>query len=140
MFPLIKIINIGDEQDEYIKFTTIDDEEIQFKFGKNRTLKELVEFLKGCLIRKLKDNFKSFKKEYETSQKAKSNKKPKEVINELIMNQDNLAQGIFNCMFYLTMDNLEKSLVQPEEAFDKMFDLYNEIKDDKIVGFISQLQ
>ena len=140
MFPWIKVINIGDDQDEIIKFTTIDDEEIQLKYGKNRTLKELVEFLEGCLVRKLKDNFKTFKKEYETSQKAKSNKKPKEVINELIMNKDNLAQGIFNCMFYLTMDNLEKSLVQPDEAFDKMFDLYNEIKDDKIVGFINQIK
>ena len=140
MFPWIKIINIGDDQDEFIKFTTIDDEEIQIKYGKNRTLKELVEFLEGCLVRKLKDNFKTFKKEYETSQKAKSNKKPKEVINELIMNKDNLAQGIFNCMLYLTMDNLEKSLLIPDEAFDKMFDLYNEIKDDKIVEFINQLK
>ena len=71
MFPWIKVINIGDDQDEIIKFTTIDEEEIQLKYGKNRTLKELVEFLEGCLIRKLKDNFKTFKKEYETSQKAK---------------------------------------------------------------------
>ena len=140
MFPWIKEINIGDDQDEVIKFTTIDDENVQIKYGKNRTLKELVEFLEGCLVRKLKDNFKTFKKEYETSQKAKSNKKPKEVIDELIMNKDNLAQGIFNCMFYLTMDNLEKSLYQPDEAFDKMFDLYNEIKDDKIVGFVNQIK
>ena len=140
MFPWIKIINIGDDQDEIIKFTTIDEEEIQIKYGKNRTLKELVEFLEGCLVRKLKDNFKTFKKEYETSQKAKSNKKPKEVVNELIMNKDNLAQGIFNCMFYLTMDNLEKSLLQPDESFDKMFDLYNEIKDDKIRGFVNLLK
>ena len=87
-----------------------------------------------------KDNFKTFKKEYETSQKAKSTKKPKEVINELITNKDNLAQGIFNCMFYLNMDNLEKSLLQPDESFDKMFDLYNEIKDDKIIGLVNQIK
>jgi hypothetical protein len=140
MFPWIKVINIGDDQDEFIKFTTIDDEEVQIKYGKNRTLKELVEFLESCLIRKLKDNFKTFKKEYETSQKSKGNKKPKDVINELIMNKDNLAQGIFNCMFYLTMDNLEKALWQPDESFDKMFDLYNEIKDDKIVEFVEQIK
>ena len=140
MFPWIKIINIGDDQDEIIKFTTIDDEEVQIKYGKNRTLKELIEFLEGCLVRKLKDNFKTFKKEYETSQKAKSTKKPKEVINELITNKDNLAQGIFNCMFYLNMDNLEKSLLQPDESFDKMFDLYNEIKDDKIIGLVNQIK
>ena len=140
MFPWIKVINIGDDQDEFIKFTTIDDEEVQIKYGKNRTLKELVEFLEGCLVRKLKDNFKTFKKEYETSQKAKSNRKPKEVINELIMNKDNLAQGIFNCMFYLTMDNLEKALWQPDESFDKMFDLYNEIKDEKIVEFVNKIK
>ena len=140
MFPWIKVINIGDDQDEFIRFTTMDDEEVQIKYAKNRTLKELVEFLEGCLVRKLKDNFKSFKKEYETSTKSKSNKKPKDVINDLIMNKDNLAQGIFNCMFYLTMDNLEKSLAQPDEAFDKLFDLYNEIKDDKIVGFINDLK
>ena len=140
MFPWIKSIDIGDDQDEFIKFISIDDEDIQIKYSKNRILKELVDFLEGCLIRKLKDNFKSFKKEYETSVKAKGDKKPKEVINELIMNKNNLAQGIFNCMFYLTMDNLEKSLLQPDEAFDKLFDLYNEIKDEKIVGFINDLK
>ena len=140
MYPWIKSINIGDDQDEFIKFITIDDEDIQIKYAKNRTLKELIEFLEMCLIRKLKDNFKSFKKEYETSIRAKSNKKPKEIIQELILNKDNLAQGIFNCMFYSSMDNLEKALAQPDEAFDKLFDLYNEIKDDRIVEFFNLIK
>ena len=140
MYPWIKTINIGDDQDEFIKFITLDDEEVQIKYAKNRTLKELIEFLELCLIRKLKDNFKSFKKEYETSVKSKSNKKPKEIINELILNKDNLAQGIFNCLFYSCMDNLEKALQQPDEAFDKLFDLYNEIKDERIVEFFSLIK
>jgi len=140
MYPWIKTINIGDDQDEFIKFITMDGEEVQFKYAKNRTLKELIEFLEMCLIRKLKDNFKSFKKEYETSIKSKGNKKPKEIINELILNKDNLAQGIFNCMFYSCMDNLEKALQQPDEAFDKLFDLYNEIKDERIVEFFNLMK
>ena len=140
MYPWIKKINIGDDQDEFIKFETLDGEEIQFKYAKNRTLKELIEFLEMCLIKKLKDNFKSFKKEYETSVKSKSNKKPKEIINELILNKDNLAQGIFNCLFYSCMDNLDKSLQQPDEAFDKLFDLYNEIKDDRIVELFNLMK
>ena len=85
MYPWIKSINIGDDQDEFIKFITIDDEDIQIKYAKNRTLKELIEFLEMCLIRKLKDNFKSFKKEYETSIRAKSNKKPKEIIQLMLI-------------------------------------------------------
>ena len=140
MYPWIKTINIGDDQDDFIKFETVDDEDIQIKYAKNRTLKELIEFLEICLVRKLKDNFKNFKKEYEASIKSKSNKKPKEIINELILNKDNLAQGIFNCMFYLSMDNLEKALVQADEAFDKMFDLYNEIKDDRIVQYFELIK
>ena len=140
MFPWIKEINIDEEQDEIIKITTIDDEEIQLKYGKNKSLKDLIEFLEGCLVKKLKDNFKNFKKEYEISQRAKNNKKQKEVINKLIKNKDNLAQGIFNCMFYLTMDHLEKALLKPDESFDKMFDLYNDIKEDKITGFINQIK
>ena len=140
IYPWIKKINIGDDQDEFIKFTTIDDEEIQIKYSKNRTLKELIEFFEMFLIRKLKDNFKSFKKEYETSIKSKGNKKPKEIIQELILNKDNLAQGIFNCLFYSCMDNLEKALAQPDEAFDKLFDLYNEIKDERIVDFFALMK
>ena len=140
MYPWIKTINIGDDQDDFIKFETVDDEDIQIKYAKNRTLKELIEFLEICLVRKLKDNFKNFKKEYEASIKSKSNKKPREIINELILNKDNLAQGIFNCMFYLSMDNLEKALVQADEAFDKMFDLYNEIKDDRIVQYFELIK
>ena len=140
IYPWIKKINIGDDQDEFIKFTTIDDEEIQIKYSKNRTLKELIEFFEMFLIRKLKDNFKSFKKEYETSIKSKGNKKPKEIIQELILNKDNLAQGIFNCLFYSCMDNLEKALAQPDEAFDKLFDLYNEIKDERIVDFFDLMK
>ena len=140
MYPWIKTINIGDDQDEFIKFTTLDEEEVQIKYAKNRTLKELIEFLEMCLVRKLKDNFKSFKKEYETSIKSKGNKKPKEIIHELILNKENLAQGIFNCIFYSCMDNLEKALAQPDEAFDKLFDLYNEIKDDRIVEFFKMMK
>ena len=141
IYPWIKKIIIGYDQDEHIRFITNDDENIVIKYSKtSHSLKDLIEFIDSFLIKKLKENFKTFKKEYETSTKSKSTKKPKEVINDLLANKDNLAQGIFNCMFYYSMDCLEKALFTPDESFDKLFDLYNEIKEDKIPSFIKKVK
>ena len=141
LYPYIKSIEIGQDTDENMTLTTIENEEITFKYTKStRSLKDLIDVLDTYLIKKIKDLFKGFKKEYELSFKAKTGKKPKEVIYELITNKDNLLQSIFNCLYYIRMDSLEKSLFNADEAFDKLFDLYNEIKDDKIVEYIKMLK
>ena len=141
LYPYIKSITIGDDTDENISYETIEDETVTIKYTKStRSLKDLIDFLDTCLNKKIKECFKGFKKEYEITFKSKSGKKPKEIIKELITNKDNLAQGIFNCMYYLMIDSLEKSFAVPDEAFDKLFDLYNDIKDEKIIEFIQMLK
>ena len=140
IYRWIKYINVDENPENTISLTTTDGEDFKVVLTKSsRNLQDLIEFLDVFLIKKLKDIFKTFKREYEASLKAKNpeDKKPKDIIKELITNKENLAQGIFNCIFYLTIDSIEKSLFIADEAFDKLFDLYNEIKDDKIVFFMN---
>ena len=138
IYRWIKYINVEENPENTISLITTDNEEFKVVFSKStRTLQDIIEFLDVFLIKKLKDNFKTFKRENDASTKStnQESKKPKDVLRELIMNKDNLAQGIFNCIYYLIMDNIEKSLAVSDQAFDKLFDLYNDIKDDKIVFF-----
>ena len=140
IYRWIKHINVEENPENTISLITTDNEEFKVVFSKStRTLQDIIEFLDVFLIKKLKDNFKTFKRENDASTKStnQESKKPKDVLRELIMNKDNLAQGIFNCIYYLIMDNIEKSLAVSDQAFDKLFDLYNDIKDDKIVFFNS---
>ena len=140
IYRWIKHINVEENPENTISLITTDNEEFKVVFSKStRTLQDIIEFLDVFLIKKLKDNFKTFKRENDASTKPtnQESKKPKDVLRELIMNKDNLAQGIFNCIYYLIMDNIEKSLAVSDQAFDKLFDLYNDIKDDKIVFFNS---
>ena len=143
IYRWIKYINVEENQENTISLITVDNEEFKVVLTKSsRTLQDLIEFLDVFLIKKLKDNFKTFKREYEASLKAKNpeDKKPKDVLRELILNKDNLAQGIFNCIYYLIMDAIEKSLFIADEAFDKLFDLYNEIKDERISFFLDLIK
>ena len=141
IYTYLKHINIGSETDETMEIITTDNENITIKYPKStKTIKDVIDVMDTWLVKRLKDNFKGFKKEYEASFKAKSTKKPKEVIKEMILNNDNLGQGIFNSMYYLMIDSLEKCLINPEEAFDKLFDLYNEIKDERIIDCIETLK
>ena len=143
IYRWIKYINVEENQENTISLITTDNEEFKVVLTKSsRTLQDLIEFLDVFLVKKLKDNFKTFKREYEASTKAKNpeDKKPKDVLRELILNKDNLAQGVFNCIFYLIMDTIEKSLFIADEAFDKLFDLYNEIKDERIVFFMNLIK
>jgi hypothetical protein len=117
IYPWIKKINIGYEQ---VRLVTIDNEIIELKIVKTQSLKDLIELLDTFLIKKLKENFKSFKKEYENAIKSKINKNIKNIVNILIDNNEYLAQGAFNSMFYYIIDSLEKALINPEEAFDKL--------------------
>ena len=100
----------------------------------------MIELLDTFLTKKLKENFKLFKKEYENALKTKITKNIKNVVNILIDNNEYLAQGAFNSMFYYIMDCLEKALISQDEAFDKLFDVYNEIKDEKIPDFINRIK
>ena len=138
IYRWIKYINVDENPENTISLVTSDNEEFKVVLTKStRNLQDLIEFLDVFLIKKLKDIFKTFKRENEASTKASNqeSKKPKDVLRELITNKDNLAQGIFNCIYYLIMDNIEKSLSTSDQAFDKLFDLYNDIKEDKIVFF-----
>ena len=137
IYPWIQKINIGDEQ---IRLFTIDNEVIELKLVKSHSLKDLIELLDTFLIKKLKENFKSFKKEYENALKSKINKNIRNVVNILIDNNEYLAQGAFNSMFYYIMDSLEKALINQDEAFDKLFDVYNEVKEEKIPAFINRIK
>ena len=131
IYRWIKYINVDENPENTISLITTDNEEFKVVLTKStRTLQDLIEFLDVFLIKKLKDNFKTFKRENEASTKSNNqdSKKPKDILKELITNKDNLAQGIFNCIYYLIMDNIEKSLLSSEQAFDKLFDLYNDIK------------
>ena len=143
IYRWIKYINVEENQENTISVITTDNEEFNVVLTKtSRTLQDLIEFLDVFLIKKLKDNFKTFKREYEASLRAKNqeDKKPKDVLKDLILNKDNLAQGIFNCIYYLVMDMIEKSLFIADEAFDKLFDLYNEIKEERIVFFMNLIK
>ena len=137
MYPWIKKIIIGYEQ---IKIVTFDDEIIELKLIKSHSLKDLIELLDTFLIKKLKENFKLFRKEYENALKSKINKNIRNVVNILVDNNEFLAQGAFNSMFYYIMDSLEKALINQDEAFDKLFDVYNEIKEEKIPAFINRIK
>ena len=137
IYPWIRKVNIGYEQ---IRIITIDDEIIELKLVKSQALKDLIELLDTFLIKRLKENFKSFKKEYENALKSKINKNIKNVFNILVDNNEYLAQGSFNSMLYYIMDSLEKALINQDEAFDKLFDVYNEIKEEKIPAFINRIK
>ena len=52
----------------------------------------------------------------------------------------NLGQVVFCCVYYYVMDSIEKGLSNEEEAFDKLFDLYNESKNIRRVRFIKMLK
>ena len=140
IYRWIKYINVEENPENTISLTTTDNEEFKGVLTKStRNLQDLIEYLDVFLIKKLKDNFKTFKREYEAALKAKNpeDKKPADILKELILNKDNLAQGIFNCIHYLIIDSIEKALFIGDEAFDKLFDLYNEIKDDRILFFMN---
>ena len=137
IYPWIHKININDE---IIRLVTVDNEVIELKLLKSQSLKDLIELLDTFLIKRLKDNFKSFKKEYENALKSKINKNIRNVVNILVDNNEFLAQGAFNSMFYYIIDSLDKALINQDEAFDKLFDVYNEIKEEKIPSFINRIK
>ena len=141
-FPFIKEIKPGNENEEYLKLKTyFFNEKLNIKYTKTtRTFKDDIETFEQGITKRLKEQFKLFRRELEASQKPKSNKKPFDIIIDLIKNKDNIAQGIFHCVYYSIYDSLEKSLINEEEAFDKLFDLYHENKNGKKEEYIKLLK
>ena len=144
LYPWIKKIELGLNSmettgEEFLHLETIDYEKITIKVTKSsRTLRDVIDILDFGIARKLKDCFKNFKRDYDYSMRPKSEKKPKQVILDLIANKENLSQNIFLNIFYAMMDNIEKALSLEDEAFDKLFDIYHENKDDYRALFISK--
>ena len=137
LLPFIESIDPGKETDENIKFVTKEEkEEVIIKYHKTtRTLRDGLECIDLGLSKKIKDFFKNFKKNFDNIIKSKTNTKPISIIFDLITNKDNinknnnLNQLIFISAYHVFFFSLEKTLEKEKEAFDKLFDFYNELKD-----------
>ena len=144
IFPYIESIDPGKESDENIKFKTkYENEDIIIKYNKTtRTFRDGIECIEVGLPKKMKEFLKNFKKIFDNSIKPKSRMKPKNIIYDFLTkdNSDNLNQLIFICAYHVIYYSLEKTLEKENEAFDKMFDLYHELKDDWQVNNIKMLK
>ena len=141
IFPYIKEINPGKENDEKLEMTTkYYDEKIVLKYTKtSRTFKDGIECIQLGMNKKIKDFFKSFKKNFENAVKPKSNINAKDLIMDLF-DKDILSQSFFICFYHIIYYYLEKTLEKENEAFDKLFDFYNECKDEWKIKFINMLK
>ena len=141
VFPFIKTINPGKENDENIVMVTkYFDEKLTIKYSKtSRTFKDGIEAIQLGITKKIKDFLKGFKKTFDGAFKPKSQVKPKELILDLFNNKDILYQVIFICFYHIIYYYLEKTLEKESEAFDKLFDFYNECKDEWRVKYIKML-
>ena len=150
LYPWIINVKPGNENDETLQLETYEHETCIFKYTKNtRTLRDAIETIEQGLMKREKESFKMFKREYDNSSKPKSMKTPREVVFDFVRNKDkdkdtkesgNLGQVVFCCVYYYIMDSIEKGLSNEEEAFDKLFDLYNESKNIRRVRFIKMLK
>ena len=141
VFPFIKTINPGKDNDENIVMTTkYYDEKLTIKYTKtSRTFKDGIECIQLGITKKMKDFLKSFKKTFDGAFKPKSQIKPKELILDLFNNKDVFYQIIFVCFYHIIYYFLEKTLEKESEAFDKLFDFYNECKDEWKPKYIKML-
>ena len=133
LYPWIKQLTITGEStsEEYLELITIENEVIVIKVTKtSKTLRDIVDLIEYNVPKKIKELIKGFKKEYESSSKSKADKKIKEIINELICNKEMFAQCVFCNVFYYMMDIIDKALLSDNDAFDKLFDIYHEHKDE----------
>ena len=145
LFPFMESIDPGKESDENLKFKTKNDkEEIIIKYNKTtRTFRDGLECIEFGLVKKIKDFFKNFKKAFDNSLKPKSKTKPKNIINDYLTTKfspDNLYQLVFICAYHVIFFSLEKTLEKENEAFDKMFDLYHELKEEWEKNYIKMLK
>lgn len=133
LYTWIKEIKVSGENtsEEYIEIVTIEDENILIKVTKtSKTLRDIVELIEYNVPKRIKELIKGFKKDYEGSIKPKADKKIKQVIYEMIGNEEMFAQCVFCNIFYYMMDIIDKALLSDNDAFDKLFDIYHEHKDE----------
>ena len=143
VFPYIKEVNPGKENDEkLVMITKFFDEKVTLKYTKaSRAFKDGVECIQLGMNKKIKDFLKSFKKTFDNAIKSKdSNINPKELILDLFKKDDVLYQVFFICFYHIIYYYLEKTLEKENEAFDKLFDFYNEIKDEWKMKYINMLK
>ena len=143
VFPFIKEVIPGKDIDEKISMTTkFYDEKISLKYTKaSRTFKDDIECIQLGMNKKIKDFIKSFKKSFDNAIKSKdSNVNAKDLILDLFKKDDVIYQLYFICFYHTIYYYLEKSLEKENEAFDKLFDFYNEIKDEWKLKFINMLK
>ena len=122
--------------------TKIFDEKVTLKYAKaSRALKDGIECVQLGMNKKIKDFLKSFKKSFDNAIKSKdSNINAKDLILDLFKKDDALYQLYFICFYHIIYYYLEKTLEKENDAFDKMFDFYNEIKDEWKIKFINMLK
>lgn len=126
MISGIRSVDLGNETDEVIKVYTNEDEFIQFKYTKGRgNLKEILDAIELEIAKKLKLQFKNFKRDFKNN---KENKRPKDILMEIIMNRENLGQAIFNFLYSLCCEFIEKALSQ-DDVFDKIIDIKIDSRD-----------
>ena len=143
IFPYIKEINPGKDNDEKLIMTTkYCNEKVTLKYTKtSRTFKDGIECVQLGMNKKIKDFIKSFKKSFDNAVKSKdSNINAKDLVLDLFKKDDVLYQLYFLCFYHTIYYYLEKTLEKENEAFDKMFDFYNEIKDEWKVKYIKMLK
>ena len=136
IYPFIKYMLPGKENDDHFRIITkYNKEEISLRYIKGmKNFNDAMESIEAGLTKKIKDNFKQFKRNFDASLKPKSKKNPKDIINDFLnIDNDNnklIYQTIFICIYHVFYYFLEKTLEKENEAFDKLFDFYSTIKDD----------
>ena len=143
VFLYIKEIDPGKDSDEKLDIVTkFYNEKITLKYTKaGRTFKDGIECIQLGMNKKIKDFFKSFKKSFDNAIKSKESKvNPKDIVLDLFKKDDVLYQVYFVCFYHTIYYFLEKTLEKENEAFDKLFDFYNEIKDEWKMKYINMLK
>ena len=134
LFPFVKYLLPGKENDDHFRIVTkINKEDISLRYVKGmKNFSDEMESIEVGLVKKIKDNFKQFKRNFDASLKPKSKKNPKDLVNEFLTGENSniINQTIFICIYHVFYYFLEKTLEKENEAFDKLFDFYGTVKDD----------
>ena len=144
LYPYIKNMYSGKENDDHFRIITKNNkEEITLRYIKGmKNFNDAMESIEIGLPKKIKDNFKQFKRNFDACLKPKSKTNLKDLINDLLNIETNNAiyQTTFICLYHIFYYFLEKTLEKENEAFDKLFDFYNTIKYDWKKKYVKILQ
>ena len=144
LFPFIKYTIPGKENDDHFRIVTKNNnEEISLRYVKGmKNFSDEMESIEVGLVKKIKDNFKQFKRNFDASLKPKTKKNPKDLVNDFLTVENNgiINQTVFICIYHVFYYFLEKTLEKENEAFDKLFDFYGTVKDDWKKKYIKMLR